>query len=274
MLDINDPGLISVLDELSLWSAPFGLTLLENIEYRQGIKVLDIGYGTGFPLIELAQRLGKTSTVYGIDTWAGASERIDLKCKQYQIDNVCCINGSAENLPFETRFFDLVVSNNGINNIEDQPKAIREIARVCKPGAQFVFTVNLPATMKEFYSVFKKVLVKNHKVLEAGKINSHIAEKRKPIKFYVELLEHNNLQINNIVRSKFHYYFADGEALLNYFLFRLGFMESWKSILNVEDRKYIFEEIEKELNKVSLLNGKLSLTVPYVCFKCLKKITI
>ena len=54
-------------DEFPFWSAPFGTKLLDMINYRRGITALDIGFGTGFPLVELAMRLGPTCTVRGID---------------------------------------------------------------------------------------------------------------------------------------------------------------------------------------------------------------
>jgi len=66
--DSDDFDLVSVIDELPLWSAPFGLKLLDTIKLKSGINVLDIGSGLGFPLLEIAQRLGTTSTVYGIQT--------------------------------------------------------------------------------------------------------------------------------------------------------------------------------------------------------------
>jgi precorrin-6B methylase 2 len=56
------------IDELPIWSAPFGLKLLNYIGYKPNITALDIGFGTGFPLIEIAMRLGKESTIYGIDS--------------------------------------------------------------------------------------------------------------------------------------------------------------------------------------------------------------
>ena len=43
------------------------------------MTVLDVGFGTGFPLLELAQRLGKSATIYGIDPWEAAHERTHLK---------------------------------------------------------------------------------------------------------------------------------------------------------------------------------------------------
>ena len=83
--DITDESLASASDEVSVWSYPFGETILANVRLRPGITALDIGFGTGFPLLELAGRLGKTSTVYGIDLWRAAQgERaIRLWRRQY-----------------------------------------------------------------------------------------------------------------------------------------------------------------------------------------------
>jgi protein-L-isoaspartate O-methyltransferase len=47
---IADKELIAVIDELPLWSAPFGMKLLETINLKKGITVLDVGCGLGFPL--------------------------------------------------------------------------------------------------------------------------------------------------------------------------------------------------------------------------------
>ena len=58
---------VSARDELPLWSAPFGLALLEAVALRPGITVLDVGFGTGFPALELAERLGPAGRVIGVD---------------------------------------------------------------------------------------------------------------------------------------------------------------------------------------------------------------
>ena len=56
--DLTDPATVALYDELPIWSAPFGLPLLDAVELRPGLTVLDVGCGTGFPLLELAERLG------------------------------------------------------------------------------------------------------------------------------------------------------------------------------------------------------------------------
>ena len=64
-IDLNDATVVSAYDELPLWSAMAGLLLLEHVPLRPDMVVLDIGCGTGFPALELAERLGR-----------GAKERI------------------------------------------------------------------------------------------------------------------------------------------------------------------------------------------------------
>jgi SAM-dependent methyltransferase len=79
--DVEDPDVVSVIDDAPLWSAPFGLRLLEVVRMRKNIRALDVGSGLGFPLVELAQRLGPTCKVYGIDPWTPANERARMKVR-------------------------------------------------------------------------------------------------------------------------------------------------------------------------------------------------
>ena len=157
----DDPELISIQDELPFWSAPFGFSLLNTIRMKKNINELDIGSGFGFPLLEVSQRLGKTCNVFGVDPWKPAIERAEKKIKMYNLSNVKIIDCCAEKLPFEDSFFDLIISNNGINNVKDIPAVFNECSRVCKNGAQFVFTFNLDKTMIEFYDIYEKVLKEN-----------------------------------------------------------------------------------------------------------------
>ena len=53
---------ISIFDELSLWSSYFTKLILDNIEMRPNLNVLDVGYGLGVPILELAQRFGTRET--------------------------------------------------------------------------------------------------------------------------------------------------------------------------------------------------------------------
>jgi len=266
----DDAELISVIDELPLWSAPFGLKLLDTIKLSHNIKALDIGCGLGFPVIELAQRLGDTSKVFGIDPWEKATERTLFKIKKYGINNVEIIQGIAEELPFEDSFFDLIVSNNGINNVQNMELALSECARVGKPNAQFVITLNLEDTMIEFYQVFGEVLKNNNLNSEIVKMKEQIYSKRKPLSEMKELLHSVRFKIINIQHDKFYLRFVDGLTMFNHSLIKYWFLDGWKSILDGVHLEKIFNEVETELNDIAKEKGEILLTVPFVTIDCRK----
>ncbi|MFC2088948.1 class I SAM-dependent methyltransferase, partial [Calditrichota bacterium] len=248
-----------------LWSAPFGLKLLDVVKLCKNIKVLDIGSGNGFPIIELSQRLGDTCQLFGVDPWKEAVERIELKIKSWNIKNVEIIVGKAETLPFEDNYFDLVVSNNGTNNVENDNKVMSEISRVVKKDGQMVITMNLPESMLEFYNVYESVLNRKNKLNEIEKLKQHIFEKRKPIDYTKHLIENVGFRIKNIYKDSFDLRFTDGTTMLNHFLIKVGFLESWLKIVDTIDVEAVFSDIEDKLNKIAEKNGEIKLTIPWIC---------
>jgi arsenite methyltransferase len=268
--DLDDPELVSAIDELPLWSAPFGLKILDMVKLGKGIKLLDIGCGAGFPALEIAQRLDLDSRVYGIDNWQIAVERANQKIKFCNIRNAEIINASAENLPFENESIDIIVSNNGLNNVDNIEQVLIECYRVLKTNGQLLFSMNLEKTMIEFYDVFKNVLL-NHKMnTEVKKITEHIFEKRKPVEYMENILGKYKFGVSKIENNEFSFRFTDGSAMFRHFLIRLGFLKSWKQIIPPNKQSDIFSEIENELNKIASEKGELKLTIPFAVFDCLK----
>ncbi|OGU77197.1 MAG: hypothetical protein A2V93_12540 [Ignavibacteria bacterium RBG_16_34_14] len=268
--DLNDKEIISAIDELSLWAAPFGLKLLETIKLKKNITALDIGFGLGFPLLEVAMRLGESCKVYGIDPWKAAIERAKFKAKIYELKNIEFILGVAENIPLPDKSINLITSNNGINNVEDLEKTFMECNRISKANAQFVFTFNLGGTMIEFYNAFEEVLNDKGMLNEIGNIKEHIYTKRKPIYEVKKLVEGNGFIVNNIIKDEFCYRFTDCSAMMNHFLIRLAFLESWKDLIPEKRQAEVFDEIENKLNKFAANNRELKLTIPFAVFDCSK----
>jgi len=130
--DFDSDLLLELFDELPIWAAPFGLKLLNSIKYRKNISALDIGFGAGFPLTEIAMRFGETCKIYGIDPWEAAIRRTKKKIQFYEIKNVEIINGVAENIPLPDKSVELITSNNGLNNVENIEKALSECSRITK----------------------------------------------------------------------------------------------------------------------------------------------
>lgn len=267
--DLNK--MIDVLDELPLWSAPFGLKLLDAIDYKPNISALDIGFGTGFPLTELAMRLGASSTVYGIDPWKEAIERVKRKIECYAITNIKIFEGVAESIPLENESIDLIVSNNGINNVSDIDTAFSECSRIIKPGGQFVQTMNLDKSMFEFYGQLETILSELKLFKEIELMHEHIYQKRRPLEEIISLLQKHDFLIKDLEHDQFNYKFTDGTAMLNHYFIRLAFMDSWIKLLPEDKTEEIFDTIESRLNEQAHQLGGIKLSIPFVMINAKKK---
>ncbi len=256
-----------IYDELPLWSAPFGLTLLDTIKVKKWIKILDIGSGGGFPLLEIAERFGKSVVAYGIDPSDDSVKMITEKIKIKGISNVVISQGVAEELPFPDHFFGLIVGNNGINNVQDEKKALTECARVLAEYGQMVLTMNLPHTFMEFYEIFEQVLQGRGMAKEVSKLQDHIYAKRKPVEYWKSILVETGFTIRSINVDGFKMRFADGTTFLEHYFVRSAFRKPWEKITGDQE---IFKAIEDKLNGIAASKGELEISVPYVCFDCYK----
>ena len=270
--DENNSVNVSVIDEVPFWSGPFGFTLLENLTLRKHMTILDIGCGTGFPSLEIAMRAGNSSKVHALDPWPEALARLNQKAYVMGISNIEPITGNAEELPFDDSYFDLIVSNNGINNVQDIEETFSECRRVLKPEGKFLFTMNLGDTMKEFYEIFRKILVSYHGSVKNAEVDNHVREKRKPAEEIISLLGKYGFDNFSVLEKSFNYSFVDGPAMLNYFMIKAFFMPPWRKIAGKEHEKEIFSEVESELNRRAEQQGEIVLTIPYVLIECAGKV--
>jgi arsenite methyltransferase len=158
-VDFAAPQIVNAYDEMPLWSAIFGLLLLEEVPLAGVRRVLDIACGTGFPLIELAERLGPTCEIHGVDVWRAGLTRASDKIANRKLQNVSVHETDAWQMAFEGGYFDLVVSNLGLNNFENRAGAVRESRRVLRHNGILALTTNLQGHMKELYEMFETVLV-------------------------------------------------------------------------------------------------------------------
>lgn len=266
--DPQDPALISAFDELPLWSARFGWDLLSRVCYRTGIRALDIGFGTGFPVLELAMRLGPTSQVVGIDPWGAAIQRARRKQQVYGIRNLELLQGTVEALPLPDNSIDLITSNNGLNNVQDLALALQACRRVLKPGGQLLHSMNLNTSMQAFYTELEAVLEAEKQTEALEKMQVHIYKKRKPKGEMLDLLEQHGLAVQSVHADEFAYYFADGTAFFNHYFIQLAFLEDWKALIPYQDQGRIFQHLEQRINAVAASQGHFKLNIPYIVIDC------
>jgi len=256
--DFSSPQILTPYDELPLWSAMFGLLLLDEVPIGGVTKALDVGCGTGFPLIELAERLGPRAHVHGIDPWAAGLARAAEKIAARSTPNVTLHEGTASAMPFANAAFDLIVSNLGVNNFDDRAAAIRECRRVARIGATLALTTNLQGHMKEFYDVFAHVLAGDDESLQ--RLRAHV-EHRATVASVGELLENGGFTVTRVVEREGSMRFADGTALLNHHFIKLGFLDGWKKVVPVNERA-VFSRLRDALNELAARAGEVRLRIP------------
>ncbi|MEO1263583.1 MAG: methyltransferase domain-containing protein [Bacteroidota bacterium] len=266
---LESPDVPLLFDQLSFWSAGFGQLLMEHVPMQKGMTVLDVGFGSGFPLIELAQCLGNQSKLFGIDIWQEGRKRAKWKIEKTGLKNVELVEGDAASMPFEKEYFDLIVSNLGINNFAEPQRVCNECFRVLKKNGKFCLTTNLVGHFQEFYQLYESVL----KELDLGAYISAMQEQiaHRGTDFSIrELLETAGFSIVKMVRNRFQMRFVDGTALLNHLLVVVGFLPGWRSILPDEKTSEVFALLENKLNEQAEWQGELKMSVPMLYVEALK----
>lgn len=108
---------------------------LELLSIREGERVLEIGFGTGCSLVEIAESVGDSGRAYGIDL---TPEMIALTARRVEKaglqDRVALIEGDAKYLPYRDNVFDAVymASTLELFDTPDIPVVLSETRRVLK----------------------------------------------------------------------------------------------------------------------------------------------
>jgi ubiquinone/menaquinone biosynthesis C-methylase UbiE len=259
--DLDDPQLVSTYDEVSLWSAHFGMLMLRYIELRRDIDGLDVGCGTGFPLFELAQLHGLSCRFTGVDVWRQALDRAAQKLQVYGLPNVRLLYADAANMPLPDASFDLIVSNIGLNNFERPEAALAECARVARPGARLVLTTNVQGHMTELYDLFRATLAQLGHTQALERLAAHEAHRSTQERISA-LLEGAGFHVTRVITDAFQMRFLDGNTLLRHWFIGLGFLPAWRAVIGAEHEYVVFPALEQRLNELAAQRGELSLTVP------------
>lgn len=133
-------------DNLEKWSRAGGLEGRLLGRFRERIvrevvrlapaNVLDVGCGEGVVIGWLAEAL-PGARITGVDARRDALE--ELRRRLGDDPRVRAVEGDVYRLPFGEREFDLVISTEVVEHLDDPVAALREMARVC--GASLLVTV-------------------------------------------------------------------------------------------------------------------------------------
>lgn len=170
------------------------LSCLLNYEFRPDQRHLIIGTGTGGLAVELYKR---GCTVFGIEPDVKANEIVKLKSREMGMTEnnfYCC---KAENLPFNSSYFDFIHCFTVIEHVDDVEKVIDEMIRVLKPrGYIYLATINYRLPYEGHY----KILFPTFLPKPIGRL--FLSLKRRPTQFLEHIQYITENKIDKILFSR------------------------------------------------------------------------
>jgi demethylmenaquinone methyltransferase/2-methoxy-6-polyprenyl-1,4-benzoquinol methylase len=108
------------------------------LQATKGARILDLATGTADLAVVAARQL-PDAHVTGLDPSEGMMAVGRAKIARLGlVDRIELLTGDAQALPFDDASFDGITMGFGIRNVPDRAAALREMARVLKPGARVV----------------------------------------------------------------------------------------------------------------------------------------
>ncbi len=151
MIEVPVSDISAIQKAFDLWSRVYSFTAapMERKPRRRGLelaaiqpqdKVLEVAVGTGAALLEILQRVDKTTVVYGVDLSPKMLEKARHTATKAGFTNVNLRQSDARSLPFDDNSFDVLFNNYMLDLIPlaDMPLILQEFRRVLKNGGRLV----------------------------------------------------------------------------------------------------------------------------------------
>jgi SAM-dependent methyltransferase len=111
--------------------------LLEILAPQPGEHVLEVGPGTGYYTLGVAERLDG-GAIAAFDIQQEMLDRVMRDATNRGIANIEPKQGDAQDLPYDDDSFDAAFLVTVLGEIPDQEAALRELGRVLRPGGRLV----------------------------------------------------------------------------------------------------------------------------------------
>lgn len=126
---------IALHQKYSLNKEPFGDWILSHYQLKPGMKVLELGCGTGNMWHDAARWLPDTASLILTDFSDGMLETARATVPLQP--NISFRQVDIQQIPYEDDTFDVVIANMMLYHVPDLAKGLSEVARVLKPEGRF-----------------------------------------------------------------------------------------------------------------------------------------
>lgn len=159
------------------WSTPFAESLLQHLDLRPGLHILDVASGHGIPAFYLAEQIGPTGEVLAIDV------------SEHQVARARAIQGSqlpwlrfeqmdVRALPTDLPAFDRITGNLSVMFFRpNRFETVQGLVNHLIPGGQLVLTFPSSGTFDSLWKRVDKELLAAGLTAERQKFQDYLAER-------------------------------------------------------------------------------------------------
>ena len=154
--------------------------MVENLEYKENLNILDLSCGTGNISILLAKKF-KTSNIIGVDLSASMVEVAQNKAKEKELTNISFEKADVDNLRFDDNSFDIITCGFGLFFYPDMTNSLKNFMKLLKEDSTFVFSSFTKEAFTPYSEIFQKTLEEDYG-LEYPKGGANFLETSEQIK--------------------------------------------------------------------------------------------
>jgi SAM-dependent methyltransferase len=141
---VAGPKWVRLAETIDARLQPILALLLEAAAVRPGERVLDVGCGAGTSTLAVAEQVGASGQVFGIDIAEPMLEVARRRVAERGLGNVSLLKADAQTHVFGPEPFDRVVSRFGVMFFADPVAAFRNLRGAMRPGGQLCFVCWAP----------------------------------------------------------------------------------------------------------------------------------
>lgn len=112
--------------------------LAEALQPKPGERILEVGPGTGYYTLDVAEALGEEGALDILDVQQEMLDHTMSRARERGLGNVAPRLADATGMPYEDDSFDAAFLVTVLGEVPDQAAALRELTRVLRPGGRLV----------------------------------------------------------------------------------------------------------------------------------------
>jgi SAM-dependent methyltransferase len=206
------------------WSTPFAESLLQHLNLRRGLRILDIASGHGIPAFYLAEQVGPTGEVRALDVSAGQVARARaIQGSQLPWLRFECMD--MRSLPTDLPTFDRITGNLSVMFFRpDRFQAVQGLIRHLNPGGQIVLTFPSYGTFDSLWQRVDQAMIQQGLITERERFQAYLHERpsANDVRGWLNLL---NLERIEVTEYPLEVASGPGKELLYHPLLRGGFLD-------------------------------------------------